>query len=92
MVVDSGWCSINGCDSGTAIRRRCRDTPILESVLPELMMIEKEKENKPRHHRIFPKHILVKVECRGCGCKWWMTEDDLSDWDSPESVECQECL
>jgi hypothetical protein len=56
------------------------------------MMIEKEKENKPRHHRIFPKHILVKVECRGCGCKWWMTEDDLSDWDSPESVECQECL
>jgi hypothetical protein len=65
---------------------------ILESVLPELMMIEKEKENKPQHHRIFPKHILVKVECRGCGCKWWMTEDDLSDWDSPESVECQECL
>jgi hypothetical protein len=55
-------------------------------------MMNKEKENKPRHHRIFPKCTLTKVECRGCGCEWWMTADDLSDWDSPESVECQECI
>ena len=64
------------------------------------MMIEKEKESKLIRVKCGEcgsgwadlDETLHKVECRGCGCEWWMTADDLSDWDSPESVECQECI
>ena len=40
MVVDNGRCSINGCGSGTADRRRPRGVPILESVLLEANVID----------------------------------------------------
>ena len=61
MVVDNGRCSIDGCDSSTTDRRRPRDIPILESVLPEIVlktnMSDREKllkqwRNLPVNNRV----------------------------------------
>ena len=43
VVVDNGRCSVDGCDSGAAVRRRPRDIPILESGFPEPTVMTKSQ-------------------------------------------------
>jgi len=61
LVVDNGRRNIDGCDSSAAVRRRRRDSAILESILSEIIlktdMSDREKllkqwRNLPVNNRV----------------------------------------
>ena len=64
MVVDNRRCSVDSFGPSAAVRRRRRDTPILESVLPETILktVMSDRENLLKQWRNLPENQRVTWE------------------------------